>query len=95
MTRRIRNALIGAAIAVVIWVLWSLIRHAAIEGSLVFENIGRAIPAALLGAIAGYFITHVRPADGPELPVPDASAPATSIDPPLMPDADDQPSRRH
>lgn len=95
MTRRIRNALIGAVIAVVIWVLWSLIRHLALDGSLVFENIGRAIPAALLGAIAGYFITHVTPTEVPDLPAPDAPEPASSIDTPLMPDPHERQIRRH
>ena len=90
MSRRIRNALIGAVIAVAVWVFWSFIRHAALEGALIFENIGRAIPAALLGAIAGYFIALSTPSEAPEIPAPDAPERTFSMDTPLTPDPDDR-----
>jgi hypothetical protein len=95
MSRRIGNALIGAVIAVAVWVFWSFIRHAALEGSLIFENIGHAIPAALLGAIAGYFITRSTPNEVSEIEAPHAPERTYSIDTPLMPDPDDQPFRQH
>jgi hypothetical protein len=82
MTRRIRNALIGAVMAVAVWVLWSFIRHLALEGSLVFENIGRAVPAALLGAIAGYFLTRSGPTEAPEVSAPDPTEMTSSDDTP-------------
>jgi hypothetical protein len=95
MIRRIRNALIGAVIAVAVWVIWSLIRHLALDGSVIFENIGRAVPAALLGAISGYFITRSGPTEAPEVSAPDAPEMTSSNHAPLMPGPDDQPFRRH
>ena len=88
MTRRIRNALVGAVIALVVWVVWSFVRHAVLDGSLVFENIGRSIPAALLGAIAGYIITRRAPTTLPENPAIRTATSNLSIDTPSMPPTD-------
>jgi hypothetical protein len=86
MTPRTRNALIGAVIAVAVWEIWSLIRHLALDGSLIFENIGRAIPAALLGAISGYFITRLPSSKVSQLPAPHAQETTFSGDLALDPD---------
>jgi hypothetical protein len=92
MTRRIRNVVVGALIAVAVWVVWSFVRHAILDGSLVFENVGRSIPAALLGAIAGYFITR-RPPTASETAAISTLEPTLSIDKPSMPASDDLPFR--
>lgn len=93
MTRRIRNVIVGAVIAVAVWVVWSFVRHAILDGSLVFENIGRSVPAALLGAIAGYFITRRTPTATSETAAISTLEPSLSIDEPSMPAADDLPFR--
>ena len=92
MTRRIRNVVVGAVVAVAVWVVWSFVRHAILDGSLVFENIGRSIPAALLGAIAGYFITR-RPPTASETAATSNLESTLSIDKPSMPATDDLPFR--
>jgi hypothetical protein len=71
-----------------VWVVWSFVRHAILDGSLVFENIGRSIPAALLGAIAGYFITRRTPTAS-ETAAISTLEPTLSIDEPSMPATDD------
>jgi hypothetical protein len=85
MTRRIRNALVGAVIALVVWVVWSLVRHAVPDGSLVFENIGRSLQAALLGAIAGYILTCRAPHGSPGKPSDKNGHANLSIDMLMMP----------
>jgi len=89
MTRRIRNVVVGAVVAVAVWVVWSFVRHAILDGSLVFENIGRSIPAALLGAIAGYFITRRTPTATSETAATSTLESSLSIDEPSMPATDD------
>jgi len=89
MTRRIRNVIVGAVIAVAVWVVWSFVRHAILDGSLVFENVGRSIPAALLGAIAGYFITRRTPTATSETAATSTLESSLSIDEPSMPATDD------
>jgi hypothetical protein len=76
-------------IAVAVWVVWSFVRHAILDGSLVFENIGRSIPAALLGAIAGYFITRRTPTATSETAATSTLESSLSIDEPSMPATDD------
>jgi len=89
MTPRVRNALIGAVIAVAVWVIWSFIRHLALEGSVIFDNLGRAIPAVLLGALSGYFITRSPSSKAPQAPAPHAPETTfsgeTSLDPENFP----------
>jgi hypothetical protein len=88
MNRRIKNALVGAVIAVLVWVAWSFIRHAVLDGSLAFEHIGRAIPVALLGAIAGYVMTRWAPTAHPENPTIRTATSDLSIDTPSLPATD-------
>jgi hypothetical protein len=84
MTRRIRNGLIGAIIAVVGWAIWSFARHTVLGAPLFFEQVGSGIPVALLGAIAGYMVTRRTPTARPEIPAISPPEPTSIIDTPSI-----------